>query len=339
MTGAPDTRGTRLSRRRFIGIAGAAACLGLSPRAIAAGAHPAQRWRGVVLGAVAELRVAHPDAAVAEAAIAASRAEIERLETIFSLYRSDSAVSKLNRDGVLRDPPADLLRLLSLCGRVNAASGGAFDPTIQPLWRLYAGHFSRNPSASDGPPPAAIAAARSRVGWHHLRMASDRISFGQGGCELTLNGIAQGYIGDRVAGLMRRMGVGRALVNLGEISAIGDHPDGRPWNVGIADPVDPDRTVGHLPLTDFAVATSGGYGTRFDAAGTYHHILDPRSGRSPQIYSSVSVTAPSAAIADGLSTAALLISPHRVKRLMAQYAGASAYVVGKDGRLRNFNRV
>ena len=63
-------------------------------------------------------------------------AEVDRLEDIFSLYRANSALSRLNESGILTDPPFELLECLSLCGSVNRATGGLFDPTVQSLWHL-----------------------------------------------------------------------------------------------------------------------------------------------------------------------------------------------------------
>ena len=80
-----------------------------------------RQWHGVALGSAATIALDHPQA---DRLIALALAEIDRLEGIFSLYRPDSALARLNRTGVLDAPPFELLDCLSLCGRVNAASGG-----------------------------------------------------------------------------------------------------------------------------------------------------------------------------------------------------------------------
>src|SRR5690606_35645408 len=93
-------------------------------------------WRGWALGAEASLTIHHPDRAVAERLVRRVVAEVERLEQIFSLYRPDSTLSQLNRAGALAAPPSDLVAVLEASGRVWKASSGAFDPTVQPLWKL-----------------------------------------------------------------------------------------------------------------------------------------------------------------------------------------------------------
>ena len=336
------------TRRRFIEIVGATAGLTVAGHPILAhGATVPQgqskqpskpqtqlySWRGVVLGASAGLSIAHQDQATARRILAACRAEISRLEKIFSLYLPGSAINRLNSAGSLDSPPGELLQLLSLSRQISRHSGGAFDPTVQPFWRLYARHFGASPVAQAPPSQAEISGALSRVGWRHVRLSPSQIAFQKLGMAITLNGIAQGYISDRVADLMRRMGIERALVNLGEISAIGAHPANRPWYVGIADPRAPQRSIDVVPLEDAALATSGGYGTPFDGAGNHHHVFDPRTGRSPRLHASVSVVANSAAIADGLSTAGLLLPRAQLKALLRWFAGSHAYIAGVDGRI------
>ncbi|GLI92758.1 hypothetical protein LMG27198_17500 [Methylocystis echinoides] len=97
--------------------------------------------------------------------IAACVAEARRLEAVFSLCRPDSALCRLNRDATLEAPPADLLRLLSECREMHDLTSGAFDPTVQQLWNLYASHFSRADADPAGPGSARIAAALAHVGW------------------------------------------------------------------------------------------------------------------------------------------------------------------------------
>ena len=208
------------SRRRFIGIAAASSALGLLPwRALAFSARPQAGlepvvWRGVALGADAELHLLHPDRDAARRLIDSAVDELRRLETVFSLYRDDSALAVLNRQGHLNDPPADLLRLLSESRRFSVLTGGVFDPTVQPLWQLYAGHFSQPGADPDGPPPAPARGA-GQVSHAAVVLDSRAIRYARPGMAVTLNGIAQGYITDRVTDLLRRGGLDRALVDMG----------------------------------------------------------------------------------------------------------------------------
>ena len=130
---------------------------------------------------------------------------------------------------------------------------------------------------------------------------------------VTLNGIAQGYVTDRITDILRAHGCDRTFANLGcsEIRAQGSHANGRPWRVGLADPRQPEKVGIALDLCDRSVCTSGGYGTKFEATGRFHHLFDPFTGTSAHHYLAVSVFAASAMIADALSTALYVTPPER----------------------------
>jgi thiamine biosynthesis lipoprotein len=323
-----------LRRRRFITIAAAAAGLPLlsTSGASARTASTLRVWTGAALGADAMLQINHPDPAQADRLIEISLAEVARLERVFSLYRPDSALSRLNRDGVLDAPPTDLVRLLGECETFSSQTGGAFDVTVQPLWDVYADHFGRPDADPSGPPAGIVAAALARVGHDRIEVDPRRIRFMAPGMSVTLNGIAQGYVTDRVVERLKEAGITHALVDMGETRAIGAHPAGSPWQVGIADPKQPGRSIAREALQDRAIATSGGYGTQFDPAGRFNHIFDPASGRTSWRYQSVSVIAPDATTADALSTAFCLMPPDSVQRLVAQRALRAVLVM--DGRPR-----
>lgn len=125
---------------------------------------------------------------------------------------------------------------------------------------------------------------------------------------MTLNGVAQGFIADRVADLMRASGVRNVLINTGEITALGRAPDNAPWQVAVQDRHRPDVAV-----TDRAMATSAPLGTTFDAGETVGHIIDPRSGYPGGRWRSVTVIARSAAEADGLSTGFVLMDRSEIE--------------------------
>ncbi|MEY8140822.1 FAD:protein FMN transferase [Falsihalocynthiibacter sp. CO-5D18] len=291
------------NRRRFLAISAAAfAFPGFGA------AQPVYTWEGVALGARATLRLAHPDAPAISAPVAA---EISRLEDIFSLFRADSALSQLNRTGTLQAPPFELLECLSLAGAVHVASDGRFDPTIQPLWKSYA-----EASAQGALPEAqTLELARALTGWTNVNLDTDEIAM-RPGMMLTLNGIAQGYIADRVADMLSAEGLTNILINTGEFRALGQHPNGGAWPVKLA-------AGGEVPLVARALATSAPLGTTFDTDAQVGHILDPRTGSPiPQNWREISVSANSAALADALSTTACLFETRaEIENCLAQFQG------------------
>lgn len=279
------------TRRRFLTIAAGLAATGLGPRRARA---ELTCWRGVALGAEAQIILDHPDA---PAIIARARAEISRLEAVFSLFQGNSALSRLNATGHLDAPPFELLECLALAGRVHAATGGLFDPTVQPLWDLYA----RRVTAGGFPAPDEIATTLASVGWEGVRLDEAAVTL-RPGMALTLNGVAQGFMADCVAALLAAEGLENLLVKTGEFRALGPMPGGGAWPVRLT-------TGAGLPLAGGGLASSSALGTTFDEAGRIGHILDPRTGQpAPARWRLVTITAGKAALADALSTAACLMS-------------------------------
>lgn len=281
------------TRRRFLTILAGTALLPI----IGARANASTRqWHGIALGAEARIILDHPDA---DQLIPLAVAEVHRLERVFSLYRNDSDLSKLNRDGNLADPAFELVELLSICSRLHATTSGAFDPTVQALWSLYA----RQHSSGLSPTQKQIVIARTLTGWAHVEYAADHISFSRPGVTMTLNGIAQGFIADKVTALFKRHGISNVLVDTGELAALGSTPDGAPWSVKLG-----SRDGEEIQLSDAAIATSAPLGTTFNAGGTVGHIINPRTGYPGGNWSAVSVLSQTAAEADGLSTAFCLMN-------------------------------
>lgn len=277
-----------MKRRRFLAVTAAAGALAAAP-ARAFRLDPVE-WRGVALGAAASLTIHHEDRAAALVLLDRCLAELERLERVFSLYRPDSALGTLNRAGQLAAPPLDLITLLGVVDGLWRRSDGAFDPTVQPLWDLYAAHFAQAGADPAGPDPAPV---RPLLGWDKVSVSPERITL-RPGMALTLNGIAQGYVTDRVADVLRRAGMRNVLVNMGEIAALGPRWDGGGWRVEL-----PDGSVRRLD--GGALAVSAPDGTRFSPL--CHHLFDPKSGRSAACAGPVIVQADTATEADGLSTA------------------------------------
>ncbi len=322
------------TRRRTLKIiAAAGGTLASLHSGLVLGANPAAfQWQGIALGAKASLTLYNVGDVEGRRLVNRMTAEVQRLEQQFSLYRSDSAISQLNATGVLNHPPLDLVRLLSQAQAISEATDGSFDVTVQPLWKLYSDYFNSAGAEASGPDVDAISTALKLVGYQGIEISSDKIRLRRPGMSLTLNGIAQGYITDRIADLLYADGLRSVLIDLGEIRALNSHPSGRPWKVGLRDPQHLDRVTNSIEVRNQAVATSAGSGTLFDTRGHYHHIFNPNSGRSAATYQSISVTGKSASVADALSTGLYNLAPGHARNVLNRFAGYSAYVVHSDGR-------
>lgn len=289
----------RMNRRRFLSItAMAGAACALPSALLAASKQPYLHWSGIALGADASIKLYLGDKAKAKHLTKACLREIMRLEKLFSLYEPSSTLSQLNRDGFVENPPAEFVSLLREAKRYSALTDGAFDVTVQPLWE------------SDD--------KLELVDYRNLHVSDARVSFTKPSMAATLNGIAQGAITDKITELLKAHGVARVLVNMGEMRALGSHADGAPWQVGIANPDQPQHAMQRVALADQAIATSGNYGTVRD------HIIDPRTGQRTMQHRSVSVIAPTATAADALSTGLSILSQADGQRIIGQLPNTRA---------------
>lgn len=314
---------TPITRRRFISIS--AAAVGLAsfiPSYAATRPHPLYHWQGVSMGADAHIQLACDDKEKAKALTQLCLDEILRLEKIFSLYEPHSVLSLLNRDKSLENPPAELLEVVERSIEIGRMTQGAFDISVQPLWELYQSHFSRDSEQDTSLDEALLSQALESVDYTAISLSPERLGFEKADMAITLNGIAQGYITDRVTELLKRHNMENILVELGETRALGQHPAGRPWKVGIQSPGNPDAIIEQVELLDRAIATSGGYGTVFGKT-KHHHLFHPRTGRSSHLYASVSVVASSAMDADALSTAFSMLPMEQLRDIKQTYFSAA----------------
>ena len=238
---------------------------------------------------------------------AAERAQalVAELERKYSRYRDDSVLSAINRSagdpaGVEVDEETALL--LDYADTAHRHSGGRFDATSGTLRRVWNFRSGRVPSRDE------VGEALRCVGWAKLRWERPRVALPVAGMELDFGGFVKEYTVDRVTDLCRELGVRHGMVDLGgDLRAIGPHPDGRPWRVGIRDPRAPERALASVALRWEALATSGDYERCMVVDGVrYSHILDPRTGWPVSGLASASVVAEQCLVAGTATTVALL---------------------------------
>ncbi len=305
----------------FVGAAGlGAGALWLKP------AHERAGLREFVaadlaFGTTVSLKLLHEDEAVARAAMRAALDAVRDIDRLMSLYRPDSEISRLNRDGVVEHPDARVVQVLQHAQALSQRTGGAFDVTVQPLWIAAASGGDRHQ-------------ALRQVDWRQLTVGSDRIALRRPGMAVTLNGVAQGYGVDVALAALRQHGITHALLDTGEFATLGRRNDGQPWTLGVRDPRDADAIAQRVTADGRCMATSGDYETRFGDGYAKHHIFDPASGESPPELASVTVLAPTGLQADGLSTAMMVIGSERALQLAASLRDVDVLCIDKTGRQR-----
>jgi FAD:protein FMN transferase len=344
LSGAPaggtPADGRHPTRRHAIRIVAAAAGLPLMIAAVRATAPPAQmfHWRGEVIDEEAELTLWHADAALCRRTFAKVRAEIARYERIFSLYQPDSEISRLNAAGALDRPAPELRALVEESQRFGVLSAGAFDISVQPLWRLYEAHFWSHTRVVPDIVARAQDVARELVDFRRIETGARRIAFARAGMGITLNSLALAFMTDAVIDILRNEGFTQAVVDLGEYRTLGRHPDGHPWRIGILDPLKAGAVDRMVELDDTALAVSGGYGTTFEPTGHFNHIFDPQTGASANKLVDAAVVSPRATVAAALAVATCVVGEERAHALLAAYPGTRAIITRSDGTVATIGR-
>ncbi len=257
-------------------------------------------------------------------------AAVFAIDALLSDYKDDSQLSEANRDAAARpvtiDP--DFIAVLEEARRIADASGGAFDVTVGPLidlWWL---------AVKDGVPPSdsAIAATLERVDYTALELDGNALRFGKPGLRLDFGAIAKGYAVDKAVAALKEKGVPRAIVDAGgDLFVLGLQPSGNPFRIGIEHP-SADTPLCVVAIADRAVTTSGVKRRYFEIGDVrFNHIVDPRTGRPVDEAVSVTVIASTAMLADGLSTAVMVLGREEGLALVDRFPGAEALVVTLSG--------
>ena len=292
---------------------------------------PLVRTAATAFGTTVSISALAPEGAAEDTrqALHLALQEVQRIDALLSLFRHDSQLSQLNRTGRLDGAHPHLLRNLEFALELGALTAGAFDITVQPLWELFAQAQAqgRLPGRKD------IAQTRRRVDYRAVRIDGDRVLLEQSGTRVTLNSLAQGYAVDVVLDILRRAGVDAALIDTGEIGNLGRRAPTQPWTLGVQHPRDRTAFLARLGMDGRVVSTSGDYATTFTSDFRYHHIFDPAAGVSPHAFSSTLVLAATGLVADGISTALMVLDRAAGSALVRRYAGADAIWIDKQARL------
>lgn len=320
----------RIDRRLLLGLAalGGAGALAALPAL-----RPFRR-SALAFGTQVSITLLGASEGALEPAFAAAFGAIRAVERAANLFDPTSEIARLNRTGAVEAPSSILLELVSTALSLAEASAGAFDPSIQPVWAMWR-------SARDHgrePDPATLARAVALVDYRAVRIEPGRISFSRPGMGLSLNALAQGYATDLVMAAVQANGVAHAFIDTGELGARGARPGGAPWRIGIANPRLEGTLVVQtdLPTLRFA-ATSADNACHWRPDFSEHHIVEPWSGHSPRDLASVSIIARSGILADGLSTASMVLGEAGARALLTRVASdSSALFIAKDGAMAGF---
>ncbi len=278
----------------------------------------------VALGTLIEVQIRGMERAEAWHIMDEVFAEVRRVDTLFSTYKEDGPIRKLNQlSDTLVALPDEILALLRRCDTLTRNSGGAFDIAVEAL--IQAWGFDGDQPAR--PSDSALAAARRASGWQHVQLSDSGVRLSDG-CMINFGAIAKGYAVDRAIAVLLQRGVAEGLVNAGgEV-----HTTGGDWSVGIQHPRSPSELAAVIDLKGRAVATSGDYEQYFEHdSARYHHILDPATGMPARRCQSVSIIADDDLTADALATAVFVMGPRDGMEFLQQYPDIEALIIDEQG--------
>ncbi|HCC68282.1 MAG TPA: thiamine biosynthesis protein ApbE, partial [Nitrospiraceae bacterium] len=305
-----------------------------------------------VMGTTMTVTVVSPSERKAKDAVEAAFAEVKRLDKLLSHFSQDSELSAINRaSGVnpVKVSP-ETLEVIKKAVDIARLTGGAFDPTIGPVVKLWDFKLKTIPAKKE------IKNALALVDYRKVRIneSASEIFLEKRGMELNLGGIAKGYAADRAVEAIKAKGIEAALVAIaGDIKGFGLNHGGIPWKVGIQNPRPVENSAGsQIPkdqemlttpsagdimasfdLKDRAVSTSGDYQRFFVKEGErYHHILNPETGQPAKGLISVTVIASDGYMADALSTGVFVLGPERGIKLL-ESLGLGGIIVDSNNKI------
>ena len=302
-----------LTRRSFIKI------LALAPFALQLEAKAVSSYtvevRDLLMGTFVQMK----GIGVSKETLADTMAYMKNLERIFSRFDGESGLSALNREGHLKNPHQQLVKVLGLAREAYTETMGAFDVTVLPVLL----HFEAYRKALTQKEQERF---KTLVGFEKVDVDRQSVTLKTKGMKLTLDGIAKGYIIDRGVEHLRDKGCASILVNVGGDIYCGKND--KNWDVGVYNPFQ-DAISRKLKLETVAVCTSGNYVNYYSEDKKLHHIIDPRTLSSPSDVVSVTAIASTTVRADALSTA-LFVAGERGKTFLMP--GEQAYLITGKGQ-------
>ncbi len=286
----------------------------------------------LAMGSFVSMTAIHPSRDEAEEAIGLAFEEMDRLNKILTHYEASSPVGSLNGSGKLEAAPQEVLDVVARSLYFHRETGGAFDITVKPLIDLYKNSFA----AKHTPTETEINKAAQLVGSQDLHFHNGSLYFNRSDMGITFDGIGVGYIVDRASEVLRAKGVVNHLINAaGDIRVSGKAAGGKAWTVAIQDPDKSKEYPNIVRMQDGAISTSGNYEVYYDSEKLFHHIINPRTGHSPQLAASVTIMAPSCMDADALSTSVFVMEPQAGLQFIERQADYECFVIDRDGNSKH----
>lgn len=294
-----------------------------------------------LMGSRFDLTVVAADEQKAQAYIDTAIVEITRIENVISEWIPTTEVSEVNRNAGIKPVKVskELFELTKRALHFSKISDGAFDISFaaaDKIWKF-------DGSMKTMPAPEAVAASVKKIGYRNIILdkKNQTVFLQLPGMKIGFGSIGKGYAADKAKQLLVSKGVAAGIMNAsGDMNTWGLQPDGEPWTIGITNPLDPQNVFAVFPLHNSAVVTSGTYEKYVVLDGKrYAHIIDPRTGYPASGVSSVTVFATGAEMANGLSTAVVVLGVERGLELLNQVKFVSGVIVDDTGKIFHTNNI
>ena len=248
---------------------------------------------------------------------------MKTLESELTRFNSSGAPARLNRDKKLSSISNNMKHVIEISMMIQRESEGAFDPSILPVLNAV----KKGRSISD------VKELREITGDGAFTYNGNSVKLKNNKVELTFDGVAKGFIIDEVVKTLAQHGVRNMILEAGgDIQTLGNHPDGRPFVVGIKHPRQAG-IIAQLKLTGRAVATSGDYENNYSSDYKRHHLVDPKTGKCANNLASATVVAPNTTLADAWSTALFVLGSEKGIKLLDKLDDIDGLVVTKEGKI------
>jgi thiamine biosynthesis lipoprotein len=264
-------------------------------------------------------------------------AAIDRFGTLINFFSEKSELSEINRNAGTRETRVspETIDVIEMAVITAEKSGGAFDPSIGPVVKLWDFLKRKKPGGEEIRRVLPLIDFRNIV----IDRQNSTVFLKNKGMLLDLGGIAKGYAADLAADTLIKSGIRDGLVSIaGDIRTFGVKPDNSPWTIGIKNPRqtgEKDEIIARIRLSGKAISTAGDYERFFiDDNRRYHHLLDPETGYPAGLCRSVSVIAGKAALTDAVSTAVFILGPEKGLKL-AQDMGMDAIIIDSSGTIHS----
>lgn len=287
-----------------------------------------------LMGSRFDITVVANETTEADAYIDTAITEITRIENLISEWRPQTQVSAINKHAGISPVKVDreLLQLTERALYFSKITDGAFDISFAAMDKIW----KFDDSMTEMPSTEAVKKSVEKVGYKNIIVdtLASTIFLKLPGMKIGFGSIGKGYAADKAKALLIEKGVKAGIINAsGDMNTWGTQANGKPWTVGITNPMNKNKVFAVFPLQETAIVTSGSYEKFVVLNGTrYSHIINPKTGYPATGVSSVTVMGASAEMANGFSTSIMVLGKDNGLKFIEQFPEYKCIIVTDKGK-------